>query len=103
MSETEVKDLKSQLDRIEAGLLQQKEVLTFDEACIYIGVSNSHLYKLTSNRSIPHYKPQGKMIYFRRSELDEWLLKNRIKTKEEINSEAMIYVITDKKQRKKIR
>lgn len=43
---------------------------------MYIGVSESMLYKLTANKEIPHYKPRGKMIYFAKEELDEWLLQN---------------------------
>ena len=53
-----------------------KKVFTFSEACMYIGVSESMLYKLTANKEIPHYKPRGKMIYFAKEELDEWLLQN---------------------------
>ena len=40
---------------------------------MYIGVSESMLYKLTSNKEIPHYKPRGKMLYFAKEELDAWL------------------------------
>ena len=36
----------------------------------------SMLYKLTSGKEIPHYKPRGKMIYFAKEDLDEWLLQN---------------------------
>lgn len=43
---------------------------------MYIGVSESLLYKLTSGKEIPHYKPRGKMIYFAKEELDEWLMQN---------------------------
>ena len=51
--------------------------LTLDfPACMYIGVSESMLYKLTSSKEIPHYKPRGKMVYFAKEELDEWLLQN---------------------------
>lgn len=46
------------------------------ELCMYIGVSESMLYKLTSSKEIPHYKPRGKMVYFAKEELDEWLLQN---------------------------
>ncbi|TKK71451.1 helix-turn-helix domain-containing protein [Ilyomonas limi] len=49
----------------------QKEILTFEEACIYLGRSASSMYKLTSARLIPHYVPTGKLIYFKRTELDE--------------------------------
>lgn len=43
---------------------------------MYIGISESMLYKLTSGKEIPHYKPRGKMIYFAKEDLDEWLLQN---------------------------
>ena len=50
---------------------------------MYIGVSDSMLYKLTANKEIPHYKPRGKMIYFAKEELDEWLLQNHEPTADE--------------------
>jgi len=65
----------------------QKEILTFEEACIYLGRSASFMYKLTSGRLIPFYVPSGKLIYFRRSELDEWILHNKRSSKEEIKKE----------------
>ena len=55
----------------------------FQDACMYIGVSESMLYKLTANKEIPHYKPRGKMIYFAKEELDEWLLQNHEPTADE--------------------
>lgn len=42
-----------------------KQLLTIDECAEYLGVSKSHLYKLTSRGILPHFKP-GKRIYFRR-------------------------------------
>lgn len=62
----------------------QKTVLNFNEACKYLGVSPSHLYKLTSAKHIPHFCPQGKKLYFRREELDHWLQRNRQQTTEEL-------------------
>lgn len=91
-------ELKQQLNRIEAAALSQKNVLTFDEASRYIGVSKSDLYKRTSNREIPHFKPRGKMIYFDRVELENWLRTNPVKTLELIEKEANSY-ITFKKGR----
>ncbi len=65
-----------------------KKILTSEEAAAYMGISQSTLYKLTSSRSIPHFKPRGKMCYFDREELEHWLQRNRISTMEEINDEA---------------
>ncbi len=55
----------------------QKPVLNFQEASHYLEVSESHLYKLTSKRAIPHFCPNGKKLYFKRDELNEWLLRNK--------------------------
>jgi excisionase family DNA binding protein len=91
---------QSQLDRVEKAVIlasfTAKNVLTFDEAAEYSGVSKSHLYKLTMLRSIPHYKPRGKMVYFDRTELDSWLLQNRVSTSDELEAKASTYVTLNK-------
>jgi predicted DNA-binding transcriptional regulator AlpA len=70
------------LNKIEQHLerlhLLQKEVLTFKEGCSFCDFSPSWMYKLTGKRKIPFYKPNGKKIYFLRSELEVWLLAIRI-------------------------
>lgn len=67
----------------EARLLK-KEVLTFKEAAQYLDLSESYLYKLTHTRSIPHYSPQGKKLYFKRKELDQWLTSCKRPSSEEM-------------------
>jgi excisionase family DNA binding protein len=95
------KNQESQLDRVEKAIvlatLASKSVLTFDEVANYIGVSKSHLYKMTMLKTIPHYKPRGKMVYFDRIELESWLLQNRISTSDEIEARANTYVTLNKK------
>jgi len=81
------------LARIEYMLLNQKTVLNFDEAAEYTGLSKSYLYKLTSTGGIPCYKPFGKLIYFSRVELDEWLLTNKRITTSEIEEKAISYTV----------
>lgn len=84
--------IQEQLGRIERAGIAQKNVLTFDEVVFYTGLSRSYLYKLTSTGRIPHYKPQGKMLYFERAQVDSWLLQNPIKTAAQIEAEAAAYV-----------
>lgn len=54
---------------------QTSKPLTFKEACAYLGYAPSYLYKLTYQKIIPHYKPTGKIIFFSKNELDEWIFK----------------------------
>ncbi len=70
-----------------------KEILNFNEACQFLDYSKSYLYKLTYSRQIEHYKPNGKKLYFKKSDLEAWLLRNRIKTADEIELEAIDFVV----------
>tara|TARA_R110000751_G_scaffold156988_1_gene262397 strand:+ start:541 stop:813 length:273 start_codon:yes stop_codon:yes gene_type:complete len=69
--------LDERLERIESLLLANKKILSLEEACDYTGISRSYLYKLTSTGMIPHSKPSGKLIYFEREELENWLMQNK--------------------------
>ena len=80
--------LDERLSRIENMLLSQKTVLNFDEASVYTGLSKSHLYKLTSTGGVPCYKPTGKKLYFDKEELDEWMLRNKKLSQDEIDDKA---------------
>lgn len=68
-----------------------KEVLTSEELARYMGVSRSYLYKLTMRREIPHYKPRGKICYFNRQEVEQWLQSNRVATDTELNNQDNNY------------
>ena len=81
-------DVLDKLDILTNAVLSNKQTLSIEEAAIYSALSVSYLYKLTSTQQIPHFKPRGKIIYFDRSELDEWLRQNRVKTTAEIETEA---------------
>ena len=65
-----------------------KDALTFNEASMLLDLSKSYLYKLTHSRQIPHYKPNGKKIYFKRSDLENWLFRNRVSTANELEQQA---------------
>ena len=86
------------LDRLERLLIANKEVLTFEETCDYTGISRSYLYKLTASGRIPHSKPNGKMLFFEKAKLVEWLLQNKRKSKHDIEAEALAYTIPHKVQ-----
>ena len=84
--------------KIDEQALLKKEVLNFNDACKYLDISASHLYKLTSQKLVPHFCPQGKKLYFNRAELDEWLQRNRQSSTDEIEQEAANYVINNKRK-----
>lgn len=62
------------------------ELMTLEETSSFLKVSKSYLYKLTSGKKIPYYKPAGKLIYFLKSEIEQWVLEGRILTCQEITN-----------------
>lgn len=88
--EMQVKELKTvepevineRLKSIEETLYTTKDILNMKEVCQYLDISQSLLYKLTCNGEIPHFKPRGKMIFFEKKELIEWIKKNNLLSSE---------------------
>ncbi|MGL5980914.1 MAG: helix-turn-helix domain-containing protein [Phocaeicola sp.] len=87
------RNLEVRVSELEKMLFISKNVLSFEEASKFLNLSKSYLYKLTSGNLIPHYKPQGKMLYFEKSELEGWLRQNSVKTQAKIANEAQNYVV----------
>ena len=96
MDELIIEKLTNIEQLLAAQSLLKKDVLNFEETCRYLDISQSHLYKLTSTKQIPHFCPQGKRLYFNRVELDEWLQRNRQASESEIDKAAVEYIIRNR-------
>lgn len=83
--------IDERFNRLEAvTLINAKENLTAEEAAIYTGYSLKNIYRMTSQREIPHFK-RGNKLYFNKAELDRWMTANRIMTESELQSYAATY------------
>lgn len=92
---------QEELDKLAAAIsgniaICHKEILTLDEAAQYTGMKKSYLYKLTASKAIPHYKPNGKNCFFRRTELEEWITANPVATVADLNGRAQAYCMRNK-------
>jgi len=81
-------DLQSRVRSLENLCYSAKEVLNLEEAASFLGIAKSTLYKMTHENRIPFYKPAGKLIYFEKSVLLEWIRSNRIMSEAELQEEA---------------
>lgn len=70
--------INERLKSIEETLYTTKDILNMKEVCQYLDISQSLLYKLTCSGEIPHFKPRGKMIFFEKKELIEWIKKSNL-------------------------
>ena len=81
---------EQRIEALENVFLCQKDIFNLDEAATYLSMSKSTLYKLTSKKEIPHYKP-NRFIFFERSELDKWIRSAAVKTEDQLNDQVNAY------------
>ncbi len=74
----QIEELQRRMEAVEDILDNAKEILSVEEAARFMDIARSSLYKMTSDRSIPFYRPNGKMIYFEKANILEWIRKNRV-------------------------
>ena len=88
------------LDRIEkiienlsanGPLAHTNEPMDIKALSAYIKTSPSAIYKFTSQGSIPHYK-NGKRLYFKREEFNEWIFTTKVKTEYDIDKATNEYI-----------
>lgn len=72
-----------QASSLSAG--NQCEIIDIEEAMKLTGYKKATIYKLIHERKIPFHKPAhgGRKVYFKSTEIDQWLQSNRIETHEE--------------------
>ena len=82
LTTVEPEAINERLKSIEETLDTTKDILNMKEVCQYLDISQSLLYKLTCSGEIPHFKPRGKMIFFEKKELIEWIKKGNLLSSE---------------------
>ncbi|MEG1590598.1 MULTISPECIES: helix-turn-helix domain-containing protein [Chryseobacterium] len=58
----------------------EKEILSFKESIEFMDVSKSFLYKMTSEGKINFFKPNNGKVYFRKDDLENWMMQNEVKS-----------------------
>jgi excisionase family DNA binding protein len=81
---------------LEAKISDEKLYFTLKELSEFTGFKESYIYKLTSQRKIPYYKPFGKKNFFKVAEIQEMFNSNRVSTMDELESDAVTYCLIQK-------
>jgi len=73
------------------------EIFKIEQVAKYLFLSVPTIYGYISKGLIPHYKV-GKRLYFKKTEILDWIYKNKRLTNEEIQQQVESYLV--KKRRK---
>jgi excisionase family DNA binding protein len=70
--------------------------LNVQEAAAFLGLKPSYIYNLCHYGKLPHFKPGGKKIVFRLSDLESYLYRNRKAADFELTEQADKILIGNK-------
>lgn len=76
-----------QRDEARIAMEIPKQIISFKEAVLYLDVSESFLYKLTSQSKITFFKPNNGKLYFKKEDLDKWMLQHENRTASDIEQD----------------
>lgn len=65
-------------DKLDAIGKSDKEVMTITDVTDLTGWKAATVYQLIHKGEIPHYKPTNGTVFFKRSEIKEWIFKEKI-------------------------
>lgn len=81
------------LNRLEKLIVgSTKEILTVEDLINYTGYKRSYIYKLVHKNILPFSKPNGKTLFFEKSEIDTWLLQNKSQSDSQMEEKAHNYI-----------
>lgn len=80
-------------------IISQKETLSFKEALIYLDVSKSFLYKMTSNKMITFTKPNKGKVYFKKKDLNDWMKLNETESISKLQENFECYIKKENNER----
>lgn len=79
------------LDEVKRNtLLAAKKVLNVDDVVTLTGMTKAYIYTLTSKRELPFYKPNGRLIFFNRDEIEAWMMRGKVTPDSETEEAAAL-------------
>ncbi|MCZ8330698.1 MAG: helix-turn-helix domain-containing protein [Flavobacterium sp.] len=67
-----------------------------EEASIYLGLSIHYVRRLAREKTLSSFKPNGKCIYFKTEDLDNFLLGNKRIDNKKISQKAAKYIFSNR-------
>lgn len=68
--------------------MQNDELLSVKEAALFLKRSPANLYNLCWKGKLRRYRPGGRLVLFKKSELMEWVEASAIPSNDEVAAEA---------------
>lgn len=81
--------LLEEMNILKENLSFNKSTFNVKDFSAYSGIKESYIYKIVGQELINFSKPNGKMLFFKKLDVDDYLLQNPVKAKSTIEKEAL--------------
>lgn len=68
------------------GVFMEKELISYQEAALFLGLPIGTLYSLVSQKRIPHKRFGNRLVRFSKTELGDWIQVNSVQIKKNNDS-----------------
>lgn len=84
-------NIEKAIEKLNKASNNDDDFMNIEQAASFVGLSKATVYGLTHERKIPHFKV-GKRLYFKKSDVVDWITSTKVKTKQEVNKLADEYI-----------
>lgn len=77
--------------------ISMKNVFSVADVALILDCTEDNVYHLANSNKLAYYK-QGKRIWFKREDVEDYQTQNRIESKSNIQAVANTYVVTHKRK-----
>lgn len=77
-------ELRGLKNLLQIDAILKKEIINLEEAAQLLGVSKSTMYKYVNTRKLPYSRPSGKILFFRKEDIYQFITSNRYASRNEL-------------------
>jgi predicted DNA-binding transcriptional regulator AlpA len=83
--------IEKAIEKLKAVSNDEEDFMNIDQVSSFVGLAKPSVYGLVHKQKIPYFKASSR-LYFKKSEIVNWITSSRVKTKQELNQMADEYI-----------
>lgn len=83
--------IEKAIEKLKTASNDDEDFMNIDQVSSFIDLAKPSVYGLVNKRKIPHFK-SGKRLYFKKSDIVQWITSTKVSTKQEMEDKANEYI-----------
>ncbi len=83
--------IEKEIEKLNTTSKNEEDFMNIDQVSSFIDLSKPTVYGLTHIQKIPYFKASSR-LYFKKSDIVNWITSSKVNTKQELNQMADEYI-----------